>query len=285
MDQAQTDTAQPVAGEAGEAEENVFTLAEVARSYFTSSQLQDASELIGNVTEAAEREGKTVKFNFDIKKEMTPGYGIMVAPISKRTEAKGNVVTGIAVAAIPDLATVQAHENGASYVQDVVIASMVNKLLNAVRPRGAEGAIAASVPFTVDDFITSNRAEGVLVAYRQLAPAYVKVLKKKGLKYLTETILRQTLSNAAFAEQQFPKITQDKWVALIDSMIAAATKDKLAPGMLLEWKATRDSVTIGSDDVDLSDLSFDEIGNEEEVATATPAETQLVEQVTQAATV
>jgi hypothetical protein len=98
-----------------------------------------------------------------------------------------------------------------------------------------------------------------LLAYRKFANAYVKVLKKKGLKFITESILRQTLQSKAFAEQQFPSVPQDKWVQILDSMIARANAEQIAVGMLSEWKQTRDSATLADKDVDLSDLDFDSI--------------------------
>ncbi len=247
--------------------EKPFDFDAVKRSYFPSLKLTEAQSLIGAITENASAQGIAVRFNFDPTKEFVAGYGIAIIPITKRTDERGNIVNGIAIAAIPDIETVQAHQLGQQYVVDTVINSMINKLANAVRPRGDAGTVSASVPFTVEDFLTSNRVEGVLLAFRQLAPVYVKVLKKKGLKFMTEGILRQTLQNAAFAEQQFPKIGQDKWQLILDNMIATATEEKIAVGILTEWKETRDSIEIMDDDVDLSDLSFDD---EEEVIQVQP---------------
>lgn len=236
----------------------LFDFESVKRSYFNSAQLADAQQLIGNITENGAAQGIAVRFNFDPAKPFADGYGVAIVPITKRTDERGNITTGVAIAAIPDLATVQAHPLGSQYIMDTVINSMINKLANAVRPRGESATVSASVPFTVEDFLTSNRAEGVLLAFRQLAPVYVKVLKKKGLKFMTEGILRQTLQNAAFAEQQFPRIGQDKWELILDNMINTATEEEIAVGILTEWRETRDSIVMQDDNIDLSDLSFDE---------------------------
>jgi len=64
------------------------------------------------------------------------------------------------------------------------------------------------------------------------------------------------LQSKAFAEQQFPKVGQDKWLAILDNMIARADADGIAVGMLAEWKTTRYSATLSDDDVDLADLDF-----------------------------
>ena len=232
---------------------------DIKKVYFSSLQLADAQVAIGNATTIAAALNLDTVMNFDSEKEFPAGYGIALIPIAKRV-ANENVTLGVAIAAVPDLATVQAVEGGNAFVTDSVIGSMIAKLANAVRPRGDGGETAASIPFSVEDFITSNRPEGVLLAYRQFANAYVKVLKKKGLKFITESILRQTLQSAACAEQQFPSVSQDKWVSIIDSMVARATAEGIAVGMLADWKESRASAELKDTDIDLSDLDFDDAG-------------------------
>ena len=245
--------------ETGEAESQT-NVDDVKKVYFTSAQLNDAQTEIEKVNAIAEEHGLDMIFNFDTEKEFPAGYGIAIVPVAKRDkQAEKNVVVGVAVAAIPDLETVAASENGNAFIVKAVSGNMIAKLANAVRPRGESGESAASVPFTVEDFITSNRPEGLLEAYREYQSAYVKVLKKKGLKFITDSILRQVLQSAAFAEQQFPSVPQDKWEQILDSMIARAKKEGIAPGMLTEWRETRDSATLSDRDVDLSDLDFDDV--------------------------
>jgi len=117
-----------------------------------------------------------VVFNFATEKEFPQGYGIGIIPISKRSGGE-NITLGVAISAIPDVETVKAHENGNAFVVDAVVGNMMAKLANAVRPRGENNETASSIPFTVEDFITSNRPEGVLLAFRKYANAYVKVFK------------------------------------------------------------------------------------------------------------
>ena len=204
-------------GETGEvaSDETATNVDDIKKLYFTSAKLADAQTEIEKVNAIAEEHELDMIFNFDTEKDFPSGYGIAIVPVSKRDKAaKENVIVGVAIAAIPDLATVEQHENGKQFILDAVSGNMIAKLANAVRPRGDSGDSAASIPYSVDDFITSNRPEGVLLAYRKFASAYVKVLKKKGLKYITDSILRQTLQSAAFAEQQFPSVGQDKWVSI-----------------------------------------------------------------------
>jgi hypothetical protein len=228
----------------------------IKKQYFDSKKIDAAQDAIGIVSAIAEEHSLKMVFNFDVEAPFPDGYGIAIAPISKR-EKSTNHVLGVAIAAIPDVATVQEVEGGIQFVHDCAVTAMIAKLSNSVRPRGDSGETAASIPFSVTDFITTNRPDGVLLSFRALAPLYVKMLKKKGLKLMTESILRQCLQSAAFAEQQFSKIDQDKWEKILSSMVATAEKEGLAAGMLLEWQKTRDSATLQDDDVDLSDLDFD----------------------------
>ena len=233
-------------------------LDDVKKEYFPSGKLAEAQLAIEKVTAIAEEHGLGMVFNFDTDAEFPVGYGLALVPITKNIDG-ANTVISVAVAAIPDLDTVAATEGGQQFISKSVVSSMIAKLANAVRPRGETGETAASIPLSVADFITSNRPEGVLLAYRKLAGAYVKVLKNKGLLYITESILRQILQSAAFAEQQFPTIDQAKWEQILDSMVARAEADELAPGMLVEWRESRDSAELVDANIDLSDVDFDDL--------------------------
>lgn len=250
---------------------------DIKKQYFPSGKLADAQLAIEKANATAEEHDLGMVFNFDPEVEFPVGYGIALVPVTKNIGGK-NTTISIAVAAIPDLETVAAFEGGSQFIAKSVVSSMIAKLANAVRPRGETGETAASIPYSVADFITSNRPEGVLLAYRKLASAYVKVLKKKGLLYITESILRQILQSAAFAEQQFPTIDQEKWEQILDSMIIRAEADDLVPGMLVEWRKTRDSAELVDANIDLSDIDFDDI-------LATPDEIEDGEEAEEAETV
>lgn len=242
---------------------------DIKKEYFPSGKLAEAQVAIDKVNIIADEHDLAMVFNFDVEAEFPSGYGMALIPVTKNIEGK-NVTVSVAVAAIPDLETVAAFEGGQQFIAKSVVGSMIAKLSNAVRPRGETGETAASIPFSVADFITSNRPEGVLLAYRKLANAYVKVLKKKGLLYITESILRQILQSAAFAEQQFPTITQEKWEQILDSMIVRAEADELAPGMLVEWRKSRNSAELVDTDVDLSDIDFDNLLSTPETTAEAP---------------
>lgn len=239
----------------------VTDVSDIKKQYFPSAKLVDAQPAIDKVMEIADEHGLNTVFNFDAEAEFPEGYGVAIAPIQK-TIKKERVIVGVVIAAIPDIATIEKHERGAKYVNDAVIGSMLAKLMNAVRPKKDSDEGAPSIPFSVEDYITSNRAEGVLLAYRAFAAVYVKVLKDKGLTLMNESILRQILQSAAFAEQHYPNVPQAKWMEVLDSMINRANQQGIAVGLLAEWKTDRDSAKLKDVEIDLSDLNFDAIGSE-----------------------
>lgn len=258
MDINQSNTGAETASNAEAVPADVASLESVEKAYFPSAELDKAGAAIQKAQEIATAAGVECTYNFDISEEFEAGYGVIIDHITKRSEG-GNQIIGILIGAIPDFDTVMNAEKGADFVRNSLIDRMLSKLKNAVRPRGEDNAISASVPFSVVDFITSNRPEGILIAFNAFAPAYVKMLKKKGLSLMTVAILRQTLQSEAFASQNFPKIDQEKWVTILDSMIAKSTEAGKAVGILVDWKATRASAELTDGDVDLSDLDFDKI--------------------------
>ena len=88
---------------------------------------------------------------------------------------------------------------------------------------------------------------------------------------MTPSILRQILQSAAFATDQIATVPQAKWVQILDSMIARATAEGIAVGMLADWKASRDSAVLKDVNVDLSDLDFDDLGQVATGAVSTEA--------------
>lgn len=236
------------------------TMQDISKQYFSADNLEAGSNAVNEAVELVAKENGMQQFNFDPNADFPAGYGLAIIPINQRNEATGSTDTiGVSIAAIPDFNLLDSSEAGKEYIRDTVQAALMAKLANAVRPR-KDATAPASIPFTVEDFITSNRAEGVLVAFRKLAGAYVKVLKNGGLKLMTPDILRQVFQSSAFAGQQFPKVPQENWVRLLDSMIAKATEQGMAVGMLAEWKATRDTAGLPEvDEIDLSDMDFSSI--------------------------
>jgi len=231
------------------------TIENLRREYFAPAELAKANEELAKVVHAASMLKLAVRYNFDPNAEFPAGYGIAVIPNQQQVKGQGNVVTGVAIAAIPDPATIGAHEGGTDFIQNVVVNACMAKVANAVRVR-ADGSVASSVPYSIADFITSMRgAEGTLATYNALAPDMVKALRQKGLKHITSGILREVLQSSAFAAEQFTKIDQAKWVMVLDAMIVRAKAKNLDSAVLENWKSTRDSAEIAVDTLDISDMA------------------------------
>ena len=227
-------------------------LSDFDRQYWGPSELETAQAVVTAAIGACERAAVTPVFNFDPEVDFPEGFGLATLPITKRSELKGegNIVVGMAIVAIPDPETIRASERGVRWMANTAIAAMLAKLANAIRPK-ADGTTAASIPFAVEDFISDASS---LAAFNAVSGPFVKGLRARGLKMLTKPTLRMALQSAAFAEQNFAAVSQDKWEAVIDKMIAAATAKNLDPGILSVWRATRANVEVDEGDFDLSAL-------------------------------
>jgi hypothetical protein len=224
----------------------------IKKQYFLPNQSDEASEAVNSVVEIVNQAEGAVVFNFDTNKELEKNYAIIIAPINQRTTDSKNVVVGVSIGGIPTYELMMESPEGAAWIKEQVTNAILTKLANAVRPNTKTGEIPATRPYTVQDFIVSNRTNGVLVAYRKLAPKYIKVLKDKGIKDLTDSVFRQVLTSTAFAEDIFGKISQKVWINVLNSMIESAKEEDMIPGLLTEWLQTRDSA--GMPEVEEIDL-------------------------------
>jgi len=253
-------TALPTTQSAPEAEtetdsEDGFTLEDVTKRYFAPDQLSEAQDYLGKVVEVAK--AGQIKRNFDPEKPFPDGYGLAVVPLSKRTEGVGNVTIGIAIAAIPDPELVGNHEKGGEFIRSAITDVFMAKVANACRPR-ADGTTAPTIPFEISDFLESRRGRESLKAFSEIAPAFVKALRKKGIKFMTAQLLRQTLQSKQFAETQFEKIPQEAWEKVLDGMAIKAKAEGHDPAVLVNWRETRNSTEV-AEIGDLTAEDFDDL--------------------------
>lgn len=262
----QAQVSQNVAQAAQEAPaENVsepeFTIEDVQQRYFTPSELEEASEYMSQVAKVCPPD--ELKANFD-GENVKEGYGIGVYPIKKRSDVKGegNVTIGIAICQMPDPDTIAAlpEAKGIEFIRNSVIDKLFAKISQSYRPRANETEAErkkreTSVPVEIEAFMTSARGDGSLKTFTALAPDFVKALRKMGFRLMSPQMLRQVLSSKEFAEAQFPKIDQEKWVQLLERMINTAREQKLDPATLTHWKESRDERHVD----EVEDINFDEL--------------------------
>lgn len=227
------------------------TMQDIEKKHFASDQIDSGMEYVNSAVSICYEENVEPVFNFDPEAAFPEGYGIAVIPLTKRVPERGNQTVGIVVAAVPDFATIYNNDAGKSWIIKQATDSLVKQIVTAAKPKD-EGALT-SLPFKIEDFVTSTRVSGLL-AFNMVASLFVAALKKKGLKFMTKVLLRQVLASAAFAEQQFPRIAQENWAIVLNSMVAHVEKEGVDAGVLKHWLATRDETEIDTTEIDLSDI-------------------------------
>ncbi len=257
----QTDNTQPAQEAPAEQAANTNTadnkaktpaeqLQAVSRKYFNSSAMAGAQDAMGAVLEICAANGLDPVLNFNPDEEFPETHGLAIIPLTERVEGFGNVTKGVAFAAIPDFEAVIAKPEGQAFVRKQLLDCMVRQVSSSCKQK--EGQLT-SIPLSVLDFCTSSRSSG-LAGFNHVATLFVKALKKKGLKLMSKALLRQILASASFAEQQYPRLPQANWVAVLNSMVSHAEKDSIDVSGLRHWVSTRDTETIDMKDVDLTDI-------------------------------
>lgn len=232
-------------------ETKTVTMQDIEKKHFPYEQLEQGGNYINEVMEICSRENVEPVFNFEPDGEFPEGYGLAVIPLQKRVPERGNITTGIVIAAIPSVDTLAADEAGINFINKLVTDNLVRQVTVSAKPKD-EGA-EISIPFKVSEFVTTSRSSG-LAAFNAVATDYVKALKTKGLKFMSKVLLRQVLASAQFAEQQFPRLSQENWQLVLQSMIAHVKQKGMEAGVLAHWMSTRDTVEIDVAEIDLSDL-------------------------------
>lgn len=227
------------------------SMQDIEKKYFAPEQLEAGSNYINEVMEICAAENVEPVFNFDTDAEFPEGYGLSIIPLTKRIPERGNSTYGVAIAAVPTVELLASEESGTNYINKIVTDALLKQVAAGAKPRD-EGAQIA-IPFKLEEFTTTSRSSG-LAAFNLVASDYVKALKTKGLKFMSKPLLRQVLSSAQFAEQQFPRITQENWQVVLNSMMQHVKAKGVDTGVLNHWLNTRDEVEIDVTDIDLTDL-------------------------------
>ncbi len=235
---------------AGVSEQKLLKLDAIDREYFPPSDLPKASELVKRINETIP--AKVIRYNFDPEKDQVPdGYGLAIVPIAERI-ANANVTVSLVIAVAPDPELIAGHEKGAAYIRETITDSFLTKIANAARPK-PNGSIG-TLPKTVEEYIERRKGKESLKVFTELAPGYVKALREKGLRVLTQQLLRQVLQSAVFSTQFNPAL-EDKgtWNTVLTKMIARAKTKGLDPAVLINWQETRDEAEM----VNVEELDID----------------------------
>ncbi len=227
------------------------TLQDVEKKYFSPEQLEAGSQYINEVMVIASAENVEPVFNFETDGEFPEGYGLSIIPLTKRVPERGNLIYGVVIAAVPTVELLASVESGSNYINKIVTDALLRQISAGAKPKD-EGAQIA-IPFKLDEFTTTSRSSG-LAAFNLVASDYVKALKTKGLKFMSKPLLRQVLASSQFAEQQFPRISQENWLVVLQSMAQHVKAKGMETGVLDHWVSTRDEVEIDVTDIDLTDL-------------------------------
>ena len=130
------------------------------------------------------------------------------------------------------------EENGKSFVDELVRSSLMTKVANAARPRPGQSG-KPLLPRSITDFMESRQRESTK-GFMEIAPFFVKGLKRKGMKTLTIGTLRDCLQSTAVAKQYFPNISQERWTALGNGIVQKGKDENLDMSVVEHWLETRD---------------------------------------------
>ena len=231
-----------------------FTLDSVERKFYGPAQMELAQAKVNEVKTHIPKE--YVRWNFDPATTQVPaGYGIAIVPTSKRHESgKGNVRTGVVIAAMPSAETVAQHEKGAEFISETVTDYFMAKCANAVRPR--DDGTTGTLPFEITAFIERKRGAASLKTFTEMAKAFVDALKKSGFTGMSQLLLKQLLQSKAFAEQYSAKHENNGfWDKVLERMIAGAKEKGLDPAILVNWAETREQIEFSvAEDTDIAAL-------------------------------
>lgn len=241
---------------AGTAAVVVLEVGKLPRKYFAANEVEQAGAYIDQMqTDYPEMK---LEANYDTEADFEEGYGLLVFPVNTRSEkadATGEMkrivkTDKIMIARVPDINAMVSGQSGdaaQAFVQDVLTSKFADKLSGSDKT----GSV---LPSTLVDFITQRGRNSELAAYNSVAKTMVAALHKRGLKTLTQAILRQCLESNAFAESQYDTVPAEFWVSVLDICAGLATKDNLDTAIFTHWKETRDAAKLAEVKLDL-DLS------------------------------
>lgn len=221
------------------------TLDDVQKRYFAPEEIEEGGQYFLAAQEVAKKHGQgAFVSNFDFNEPMgsekgfPEGYGLAIIPISVRTDANKNETVSVVAAAVPTSQQIATAEGGQAFIDELIISALMTKVANSARPRSGQTGMPI-LPRSLADFMEGGRRESTK-GFMEVAPAFVKKLKAKGMKNITVAMLRECVQSKAIAEQYFPKVTQEAWTKLANAIVAMGEAKKLDMSVVKHWIDTRD---------------------------------------------
>ena len=229
-------------------------MSEITKQVFPSAKLAEAQEAINKVTEIAEKENLPIRTTWDENEGIPEGFGIAIIP-QREGKGSGELKTvGVTIAIVPDFETVEKHEKGRNFIIDTINDKLLAKVANAIRNPNA------TVPTSLEHFVSSTRPEGLLKTFNEIGKDFRKVLAEKmGAKgkLFSMQVFRSCLESSAFAEAEIPNWPQEVWQKVLDSMIAKASEKGMNTEILEQWKNERDHAGMPEvEEISVDDLEF-----------------------------
>lgn len=217
--------------------EPTFDLQNLDRSYFSPDEMEQAAEAIAEVQTNVPENKIELNYKLDETDQPPEGFGIAIIPVSQRIDGSTQVIS-VCIAAVPDPRLVAEEEDGADFVNNLVVDHFCTKVASAARPRASGGV--GTKPRTIRDFITSMKRDSGLKSYNAFAADFVSALKKYGFgTTLDRNVLRSCLASKAYATAQYPSVPDEMWLKVLSSMRARAETDKLDVQIFSHWENTR----------------------------------------------
>lgn len=209
----------------------------------------------------------------DLGKELSPGFGIAVMQVQETVkvtiegvETNQRQCVAITEWPVPTMQTILADETGKEFISRTLSGECMTQIVRTFQKGREKGdftsdEIVSEAPFALADFVSRREREGLFKVYNEIAKPWLDVLRTnfpqvKFFKQLSPAILRDCLSNAAYAAGLAPQLeSRGQFVVILEKMAAYATSKEKSRAIFDTWLETRDDGTTASlDEIDFSDL-------------------------------
>lgn len=194
---------------------------------------------------------------------------VMVAVLTQRGEKAGeSSVKAIVITPVPTYDSILSNPEGRAWAERILDKELNHVAVRQLRKADDIADVVDSMPKTLADYITSERAGGgILQAFedlwRPIKTNMAKLSRSWRLANLSKKELRRACESAAYAEEYYPTLEKSKqgslFVFALNGMIAQAKKDGLDPTIFQRWLDGRDEKKIDVAAEDEDEFSLDDL--------------------------